>query len=342
MDSNRIVMEEFQVTEDAKKKGGSTKGKKAKEKKGDESGSSGTSVKIIHMDPVNMEIDFIGFPISLINAYRRIVLAEVATMAIEKVYMYNNTSIIQDEVLAHRLGLVPLKVDPRYFEFRNKDETEWGAQDSVKYELKIKCEKNPRASEHETDCDVISLNRKVLSSSLKWVPIGNQPDIFQPESMQPLHDDILLAKMNPGHLIHLEAYAVKGIGSDHAKFQPGLCWYRFLPEIELTREVEGLEAELLQKCFSPGVINIVDKPDGKKVAEVSDARNDTCSRNVFEYDDIKDSVKLTRKTDHVILYVESHSALKSFEILDEAVNIMIGKCDTLLTEIENHIEGSAA
>lgn len=41
-------------------------------------------------------------------------------MAIEKVYMYNNTSIVQDEVLAHRLGLVPLKADPRYFEFRNK------------------------------------------------------------------------------------------------------------------------------------------------------------------------------------------------------------------------------
>lgn len=41
-------------------------------------------------------------------------------MAIEKVYMYNNTSIVQDEVLAHRLGLVPLKVDPRFFEFRNK------------------------------------------------------------------------------------------------------------------------------------------------------------------------------------------------------------------------------
>lgn len=46
-------------------------------------------------------------------------------MAIEKVYMYNNTSIVQDEVLAHRLGLVPLKVDPRFFEFRNKGLYTW-------------------------------------------------------------------------------------------------------------------------------------------------------------------------------------------------------------------------
>lgn len=40
-------------------------------------------------------------------------------MAIEKVFIYNNTSIIQDEVLAHRLGLIPIKADPRLFEYRN-------------------------------------------------------------------------------------------------------------------------------------------------------------------------------------------------------------------------------
>lgn len=39
-------------------------------------------------------------------------------MAIEKVHIYNNTSIIQDEVLAHRLGLVPIKADPRLFEYQ--------------------------------------------------------------------------------------------------------------------------------------------------------------------------------------------------------------------------------
>lgn len=39
-------------------------------------------------------------------------------MAIEKVHIYNNTSIIQDEVLAHRLGLIPIKADPRLFEYK--------------------------------------------------------------------------------------------------------------------------------------------------------------------------------------------------------------------------------
>lgn len=47
-------------------------------------------------------------------------------MAIEKVHVYNNTSIIQDEILAHRLGLVPLKADPRKFSFpKNLGEREF-------------------------------------------------------------------------------------------------------------------------------------------------------------------------------------------------------------------------
>ena len=41
-------------------------------------------------------------------------------MAIEKVFVYNNTSIIPDEVLAHRLGLIPIRADPRLFEYRQE------------------------------------------------------------------------------------------------------------------------------------------------------------------------------------------------------------------------------
>ena len=39
-------------------------------------------------------------------------IAEIPTVAIEKVNLYQNTSILADEVLVHRLGLVPLLIDP--------------------------------------------------------------------------------------------------------------------------------------------------------------------------------------------------------------------------------------
>lgn len=42
---------------------------------------------------------------------------QLPTMAIEKVLIANNTSIVQDEVLAHRLGLIPIDADPRLFDY---------------------------------------------------------------------------------------------------------------------------------------------------------------------------------------------------------------------------------
>lgn len=59
----------------------------------------------------------IGYDVSFANAIRRILLAEVPTMAIEKVELYNNTTVMHDEFLGHRLGLIPIKVDPNFFDF---------------------------------------------------------------------------------------------------------------------------------------------------------------------------------------------------------------------------------
>lgn len=72
--------------------------------------------------------------------------------------------------------------------------------------------------------------------------------------------------------------------------------YRLLPDITLTREVTGSEATLLQSCFSPGVIGL----DSNGKAHVRDARYDSCSRNVYRYDSIRDAVILSRIRDHFI------------------------------------------
>lgn len=61
--------------------------------------------------PLLSQFDLIHTDAAIANTLRRIMIAEVPTLAIESVYVSNNTSIIQDEVLAHRLGLVPLRGD---------------------------------------------------------------------------------------------------------------------------------------------------------------------------------------------------------------------------------------
>jgi DNA-directed RNA polymerase I and III subunit RPAC1 len=65
------------------------------------------------MDEEEIVFDLTGVEPPLANALRRILIAEIPTMAIEKVHMWQNTSVIPDENLAHRVGLIPIKADPR-------------------------------------------------------------------------------------------------------------------------------------------------------------------------------------------------------------------------------------
>lgn len=74
-------------------------------------------IKILSLDDEEMVFDLEGVEPPLANALRRIIIAEIPTMAIEKVNMWQNTSIIPDENLAHRVGLIPIMADPRKFDF---------------------------------------------------------------------------------------------------------------------------------------------------------------------------------------------------------------------------------
>jgi len=79
----------------------------------------GLQIKIISLNSEELVVDIIGIDAPLANALRRIMIAEVPTMAIEKVTIYQNTSIIADEVLAHRLGLIPILADPNDFIYKD-------------------------------------------------------------------------------------------------------------------------------------------------------------------------------------------------------------------------------
>lgn len=76
-------------------------------------------LQITRLSPWRVEFDLVGLDASIANAIRRVLISEVPTVAIENVYVMTNTSIIVDEVLSHRLGLVPLKVHPDKMDFRD-------------------------------------------------------------------------------------------------------------------------------------------------------------------------------------------------------------------------------
>ena len=72
-------------------------------------------------------------------------------MAIDKVFIYNNTSIIQDEVLAHRLGLIPILADPRLFEYRSEGKIRY-------FQNEISSIISPSVISHQSiNCDLMPL-----------------------------------------------------------------------------------------------------------------------------------------------------------------------------------------
>lgn len=192
----------------------------------------------------------IGAEPPLANALRRILIAEIPTIAIEKVEMWQNTSIIPDENLAHRMGLIPLAVDPRLFEFKTSPTKAYNDANSLRFKLHVICTKKNPGSKFSVrtveDEDEHYNHANVYSGDLEWIPIGDQAERFRSQGIpdpKPLHDDILIAKLRPGQEIEMELVCEKGIGKTHAKWSP-VCtaYYRNLPDIRIVESIQGEEA----------------------------------------------------------------------------------------------------
>ncbi|XP_021003131.1 DNA-directed RNA polymerases I and III subunit RPAC1 isoform X2 [Parasteatoda tepidariorum] len=290
-------------------------------------------MKIVSKNDETMEFDIAGLGPPIVNAIRRILIAEVPTMAIDKIEMYNNTTILPDEVLAHRIGLIPFKVDPRLFTEKAPDDDQGTEEDTLTFELKVKCTKKPNTPKdilvvNETTCN----HPVVYSRDFKFIPIKNQKEMYG--DIRPVCDDIMISKMKPGHEIDLKAYCYKNIGREHAKFSPvSIASYRLLPELRLLEEICGDRAYKLASCFPKGVIKISNKK-GREVAKVVNSRNITCSRNVLCHEDLKDAVEIVKLKEHYIFTVETTGALPPEQLVKEAINILKEKCRCFLNELK--------
>ncbi|CAG8458535.1 6493_t:CDS:10 [Paraglomus occultum] len=280
-------------------------------------------VKVYRLTDMEMEFDLIGIDASIANAFRRILIAEVPTMAIEHVFVFNNTSIIADEVLAHRLGLIPIYADPGKFDIKRPGDNATDANTLV-FQLKISCEQKPDARPDETDPNRKFINANVYSGDLLWIPQGDQADRFKDENaIRPVVEDVLLAKLRPGQVIDLESTAS----------------YRLLPEITIKQEIVGDLADRFAACFAPGVVE-VKKEKGVKRASIVNPRRDTVSREVLRHKEFQDIVQLSRVRDHFIFNVESIGILPPEKLFMHSVEILVEKCVLLREALERKIEDS--
>ncbi|MDA0756171.1 MAG: DNA-directed RNA polymerase subunit alpha [Crenarchaeota archaeon] len=144
------------------------------------------SLEITNENDEKVSVKIKGVPLQYTNALRRICLNGVPIYAVESIDILENSSVIADEGIAHRVGLIPLKTDFS----ASKDGNE---NDKIMLTL---------------DSGVSDETRTIFSGELK----------SQDQSVVPTSNDIPIVTLAPGQSIKFEAYARLGKGTEHARW----------------------------------------------------------------------------------------------------------------------------
>jgi DNA-directed RNA polymerase subunit D len=265
-------------------------------------------IKVLEKDDKNLRLLIREVDVPFMNALRRIIIAEVPCMAIDEVVMIENSSILQDEIIAHRLGLIPLKTDLDGYNLPEvcSCKSEFGCN-LCRVTLTL-------------DVEVKEGTRTIYSSELT----SENPEII------PVSEKIPIIKLSKGQKLRLEAYARLGIGKNHAKWQPvSMCTYKFFPRIEISSK----NCDVCGKCVEICPRNVLAKTDNK--VEVRDLMACTlCQDCVNACPQNPPAIKVSWEEDTFIFSLESTGALPTERIMTEAIKIL----DAQLREFESQIK----
>lgn len=174
---------------------------------------------------------------SLANAIRRSAL-EVPVLAIDEVDISKNDSVLFDEVLALRLGLIPLE--------------------NQSLELKEEC-----------SCKGKGCNNCTIQLKLKAKGPGMVYAKDLKGSAKPIYGEMPLTTLEEDAELELVAFARLGLGIQHTKYSPGLVFYRNVAEIK-TEDCENCE-----KCVQACPKKVL-KADKNKVTFIDQYKCDLC------------------------------------------------------------------
>jgi len=236
-----------------------------------------------------------------VNSLRRLMIDEVPTMAVEEIEFSKNNSILYDETLAHRLGLIPLKTDLKSYNLPDKCKCEGKGCNRCQLKLVLRSTNKPGY---------------VYASELK----SKDP------AVKPVYGDMPIVKLLKGQSLELEATAVLGRGKDNIKWSPCHVYYKYRPIIEITGEVKNPEA-----VIEVDHNNIFEIKDRKLVINKDKVLDCDLS---LDYSEIDKNVKVTISDTDFIYYIESSGQLSCKEIVTKAIDIFDEQLEEFIEELK--------
>lgn len=253
-------------------------------------------IELLEKDKKNLRLLIREADVPFVNALRRNILSEVPCMAIDEVVMIENSSVLQDEIIAHRLGLIPLQTD----------------LDS--YNLPEECSCNS-----ELGCNLcrVSLTLDAEAKDGKKT-IYSEELISENSDITPVSAKIPIVKLAEGQKLKLEAYARLGKGKDHAKWQPvSTCAYRYFPQVKINSK----ECNACGECVDICPKNVLAK-SGDEI-EIQDLKACTLCKDCIDVcPEDPPVIAVNWEKGAFIFTIESTGGLPPERILNEATNIL--------------------
>ncbi|MEM1543990.1 MAG: DNA-directed RNA polymerase subunit D [Candidatus Bathyarchaeia archaeon] len=271
-------------------------------------------MRVIMLESDGLTARFIieGINAPLANTLRRIILSEVPTMAIDDVVIYENSSVLNDEVLALRLGLIPLKTD------------------LDAYNLPEKC-----SCRSELGCPlcraILTLDVKA-DKGIRTVYSGDL--VPENPNIAPVSDKIPIVKLAAGQSIRLEAYAKLGRGKVHAKWQPvSACTYRYKPIIKIDNSL----CDSCGNCVEVCPRRVLAK-EGDKIVVAREMDCILCTDCLRVCKRRPQPITVSWDESTFIFYIESTGALPVDRIIFEALKIYEKKYSEFISLLEGLLD----
>ncbi|KAK7362525.1 hypothetical protein VNO77_04641 [Canavalia gladiata] len=264
---------------------------------------------------------------SIANALRRVMIAEVPTIAIDLVEIEVNSSVLNDEFIAHRLGLIPLTSE-RAMSMRFSRDCDACDGDgqcefcSVEFHLRVKC---------MTDQTLDVSSKDLYSSDHTVVPVD-----FSDSGSQESSDNrgVIIVKLRRGQELRLRAIARKGIGKDHAKWSPAATvTFMYEPEIHINEDLmETLTLEEKREWVESSPTRVFEIDPVTQQVMVVDAEAYTYDDEVIKKAEAMGKpglVEIIGRQDSFIFTVESTGAIKASQLVLNAIEILKQKLDAV-------------